>query len=221
MPILPWNCDSKGDQFTCAQAGCRDCLEKLICDNEGLIHACVRQQVQGGVAYADLVQEGRIALWQAVLRYDPQRGTAFSTYAWTVIRHRVWVAVRQARPCNLWVAEAECWWSVVPLAESAHGRAALQATLLAAVARLPDPLRAVIVWVYGLDGQPPRSMAALGREWGLTRERIRQLRNEALVLLRLPAYSAELRDLCDQNSRDAYRQALQLNRKWLLGQRKS
>jgi hypothetical protein len=64
-------------------------------------------------------------------------------------------------------------------------------------------------------------MAALGRKWGLTRERIRQLRNEALLLLRLPAYSAELRDLCDQDSRSAYRQALQLNRKWLLRGRKS
>jgi DNA-directed RNA polymerase sigma subunit (sigma70/sigma32) len=87
------------------------------------------------------------------------------------------------------------------------------------VARLPDRLRAVIVWVYGLDGQPPRSMAALGREWGLTRERIRQLRNDALVLLRLPAYSAELRDLCDQDSRTAYRQALQFNRQWLARKR--
>jgi DNA-directed RNA polymerase sigma subunit (sigma70/sigma32) len=83
------------------------------------------------------------------------------------------------------------------------------------VSRLPDRLRAVLVWVYGLDGQPPRTMAALGRKWGLTRERIRQLRNEALLLLRLPAYSAELRNLCDQDSRRAYRQALRLNQQWL------
>jgi DNA-directed RNA polymerase specialized sigma subunit len=122
MAILPWNCDSKGDQFTCAQAGCQDCLEKLICDNEGLIHACLRQQVQGGVAYADLLQEGRIALWQAILKYDPQRGTTFSTYAWMVIRHRVWAAVRKSRPCNLWVAEAECWQSGRPAGGLARSR---------------------------------------------------------------------------------------------------
>jgi hypothetical protein len=79
----------------------------------------------------------------------------------------------------------------------------------------------VIVWVYGLDGRSPGTMAALGRKWGLTRERIRQLRNEALVLLRLPSFSAELRDWCDQDSRTAYRQALQLNRKWLARRRKS
>ena len=106
--------------------------------------------------------------------------------------------------------------SIAEIAERAHLSAAIQAALLAAVAQLPERLRAVLVWVYGLDGQPPRTMAALGRQWGLTRERIRQLRNEALVLLRLPAYSAELWDWCDQDSRAAYRQALQLNRKWLV-----
>jgi DNA-directed RNA polymerase sigma subunit (sigma70/sigma32) len=100
-------------------------------------------------------------------------------------------------------------------------KTATDTALLAAVARLPQRLRAVLIWVYGLDGQPVRSMAALGREWGLTRERIRQLRNEALVFLRLPALSAELRDLCDQDSRAADRQAQQLNRKWLARKRKS
>ena len=28
----------------------------------------------GGMVYADLVQEGRIALWRAVLKYDPPAG---------------------------------------------------------------------------------------------------------------------------------------------------
>ncbi len=221
MTILPCKRAMEGGNFGCAQAGCSQCLEKLICANEGLIHACLQRQVIGGMAYADLVQEGRIALWQAVLQYDPQRGTAFSSYAWIAIRNRVWVTVRYANQCNLWVASEGSWPSRSEIAERAYLDTAIQRALLAAVAGLPDRLRAVLVWVYGLDGQPPRTMAALGRQWGLTRERIRQLRNEALLLLRLPAYSAELRDLCDQDSRIAYRQALQLNRDWLVRRRKS
>ncbi len=215
MTIVPCNHESVGDQFTCAQAGCGNCLEKLICANEGLIHACLRREVIGEMAYTDLVQEGRIALWRAVLQYDPQRGTAFSTYAWIAIRNQLWAAVGRVHPCEPWLEVEAPWRSIAEIAERAHLSAAIQAALLAAVAQLPERLRAVLVWVYGLDGQPPRTMAALGRQWGLTRERIRQLRNEALVLLRLPAYSAELRDWCDQDSRTAYRQALQLNRKWL------
>ena len=191
----------------------------MILANEGLVHAYLRRQVIGGMEYADLEQEGRIALWYAVRKYDPQQGTAFSTYAWTAIRNQVWAAVRYANQSYLWEEEAEPWWPISEIAETAHLSAALQTALLAAVARLPDRLRAVIVWVYGLDGQPSQTMAALGREWGLTRERIRQLRNDALGLLRLPAYSAELRVLRDQASRAAYRQALRLNHDWLARRR--
>ena len=46
----------------------------------------------GGIDYADLVQEGRIGLWLAILHYDPARGYAFSIYAWTAIRYRLWRA---------------------------------------------------------------------------------------------------------------------------------
>ncbi len=216
MSIVPCKRAMEGGNFGCAQAGCPNCLEKLIRANEGLIHACLRREVIGEMAYADLVQEGRIALWRAVLQYDPQRGTAFSTYAWIAIRNQLWAAVGRVHSCEPWLEVEAPWRSIAEIAERAHLQSNIHTALRATVARLPERLRAVLIWVYGLDGQPPRTMAALGRQWGLTRERIRQLRNEALVLLRLPAYSAELRDWCDQDSRAAYRQALQLNRKWLL-----
>ena len=51
--------------FVCAQAGGRACLEALMHQHEGLVHTVLRQQARGGVPYDDLLQEGRIALWQA------------------------------------------------------------------------------------------------------------------------------------------------------------
>ena len=45
----------------------------------------------------ELLHEGQIALWQAILHYDPGRGVAFSTYAVPAIRHRLWAAVAQAQ----------------------------------------------------------------------------------------------------------------------------
>jgi hypothetical protein len=73
--------------------------------------------------------------------------------------------------------------------------------------------------VYGMGDGPPLTLAAIGRQMGLTRERIRQLRNEALVLLRLPALSIRLRGLCNQDSRQAYREARRLNNVWLRSRR--
>jgi len=58
--------------YRCAQAGCQACLNRLLVHHEGLIQVVVRRQYLGGhSAYADLVQEGRMALWHAILRYDP------------------------------------------------------------------------------------------------------------------------------------------------------
>lgn len=69
--------------------------------------------------------------------------------------------------------------------------------------------------LYGLDGQPGQTLQSVGRQYGLTRERIRQLRNDALLQLRLPAYSGRLRQLCDRNDRASYQRLQQLNRDWL------
>ncbi len=54
------------------------------------------------MAYAELVPEGRLALWQAVLHFEPQRGVQFSTYGGRAVERALWAAVRQAR-----AAEAE------------------------------------------------------------------------------------------------------------------
>jgi DNA-directed RNA polymerase sigma subunit (sigma70/sigma32) len=84
MAILT-GCHSLGvTNFACAQAGCPDCLEILLRENDGLIHSVVQRQRIAGIEYEELIQEGRIALWQSILHFDPGRGYAFSTYAWAL-----------------------------------------------------------------------------------------------------------------------------------------
>jgi RNA polymerase sigma factor (sigma-70 family) len=200
--------------FACAQSGCRVCLEALMRRHEGLVHTILRRQARGGVAYEDLLQAGRIGLWQAILHFDPWRGVAFSTYAWVAIERWIWRVVARANrpqgrlsppePCdprqmveeNLWQAEVHC-------------------ALAEAVSRLPTRLRQVIVAAYGLDGESPRTLIAIGQQFGVSREMARLWRNDALLLLRLPAFSGRLRRLCDQHSRAAYARTQALNRAWL------
>jgi len=200
--------------FACAQAGCQACLDALVRQHEGLVHTVLRRQFRGDVAYEDLLQEGRIALWQAVLHFDSQRGVAFSTYAGVAIERRIWRAVARAnRPQGHWppppppdplaMAEENLWWAEV------------QAALREALSRLPQPLQRVIVAAYGLDGEPPRTLAAIGRQCGVSREMARHWRNDALLLLRLPAFSGRLRHLCGQDTRAAYARTQALNRAWL------
>jgi RNA polymerase sigma factor (sigma-70 family) len=211
--------------YDCAQAGCEACLEALLRRHEGLLHAIVRRQWRGGMAYADVAQEGRIGLWQAIMHFDPHRGVAFSSYAWPAIERRLWRAVavtaKQARAEQAGRHRVPSQLpDVVHMAEEALWRAQVRAALAELLIHLPDRLREVIIAAYGLDGAPASSLAALGRRYGVSRESVRLWRNEALVQLRLPVFSARLRELCQQNSRAAYARTLALNRAWLSRRRK-
>ena len=212
-------CHSRGvGRFACAQAGCLACLEALLRENKGLIHSVIRQQGMGGIHYADLDQEGRIGLWVAIQHYDPGRGAAFSSFAWAVIRYRILNARLYAdREQD---DEAEAWLELVDEIEEGWWRWHVRQALLEVVGELPGRLRQLICLAYGLGGEGPYSLAAIGREWGISRERVRQLRNNALVLLRLPALSVRLRGECEQDSRQAYQQALCLNRAWQRSRRR-
>jgi len=206
--------------FVCAQAGCQVCQDALMRHHEGLIHIVLRRQARGGVPYEELLQEGRVALWQAILHFDLDRGIAFSTYAGVAIRNRIWRAVKQAnRPQGRLPPAAPA--NPLAIAEKGIWQDEVHTALLEAVSRLPERLREVITAAYGLDGKPPCTLAAIGHHFGVTREMARYWRNNGLVLLRLPAISGQLRYLCGQDSRAAYLRIQALSRAWLRKRRSS
>jgi RNA polymerase sigma factor (sigma-70 family) len=202
-------------QYLHAQQGCGRCLEELLCTHERLVHWVVRRQWRGSVAWADLEQEGRIALWQAILGYDVRRGTAFSSYAVVAIQRRIWRVVREGKRERvlLWCEEEYC-----PSAAAEWELAERQRQVAALVKRLPLRLQAIVVQAYGLGSEPALSLAAIGRQQGLSRERIRQLRNDALVHLRLQVLCSA--DVGVRLDRQRYRQLRHLNQAWLGRQRR-
>lgn len=214
MSILTECRTNGGNRFACAQAGCLDCMQALLGQHQGLIIVVLRRQYPGTCDYADLIQEGRIGLWQAILHYDIERGVAFSTYAGQVIRNRIWAVVRQGWKAHGWLAAEQSRDHLSELVAVWQQEQAGQA-LRDGLGCLPERLQRVIEQAYGLNGEAPRSLAEIGREMGISRERVRQLRNEALALLRLPVVSGELRSLCERDSRSDYRQARRQNDAWL------
>lgn len=207
-PVVSTGMDPR---FTRAQAGCPDSLNALLRQHEGLVQAAVRRQVTGGAAFDELLQAGREGLWRALLGYDPQRGTRFATYAWPCIVRAIWCAAR-ARP-TLPVGLPPDRRATTDPAQL-YAEQQVQAALYALVRRLPARLRGIIVRRYGLAGQSPATYAQLGRQLGLTRERVRQLHQEALLWLQQPAHAQQLRSLLDRHTAREYAAAATRQAQW-------
>jgi RNA polymerase sigma factor (sigma-70 family) len=248
--------DAAGEQALArrARAGDAEAERQLIEANLRLVISLARRYVHRGLSLLDLIEEGNVGLLHAVRKFDPDRGTRFSTYAtWWIRQAIVRALANQARMVRLPV-HVELLLSQYVRAQRALtqelGRAPLSAEMasrlgrtveqvedlehllqqrtlsldapsggsgqgslqdviqdpesvpgggLAAALRaradlagvlqdLADGERRVITKRFGLSGEEPMTLEAIGKEMGVTRERVRQI--EAAALKRLGALLA-------------------------------
>jgi len=207
--------------FHRAQAGCQDSLNRLMARHEPLVHTVVRRQFRGHLPFSEALHAGRIGLWRAILGFDPERGLAFSTYAWKPIMHRIWREVklaereyvREVQNCPLWTVSDSMLGKDRP--EKAWVSEELLRTLWELVARLPERLRIVVVARYGLLGQGRTFYPRIGALLGVSHERARQLHTEALLWLRHPAHSQQLRSLLGRHTLAEYEVVEAEIQRWL------
>jgi RNA polymerase sigma factor (sigma-70 family) len=188
-------------------------LDQAIVHHEKLVRWVARRQWPGELPRADVWQVGRIGLWHALQRFDPKRGTAFSSYAIPAITRTIWRAVTLAQrkpPEELTPHPPQ----EAPDLEAYVERVISYELLHGLVATLPRRWRAVIIAHYGLDGRPAQTLSELARAWGVTPQRIFQLRTEALLWLAHPARSLALRQWLGCNRVADYRAYLARQRRW-------
>jgi RNA polymerase sigma factor (sigma-70 family) len=185
--------------------------------HDGLVQAVVRRQVLGELPFDEALQAGRIGLWQAILHFDPHRGVAFSTYAWTCIMRHIWRAVKEdtrQRGPPLPPSGGGGPPAAGPDPVALYEDRELRQALYALVQRLPERLDYVIVARYGLDGRPPACYRQIGAVLGISAEWARQLHTAALVWLRQPAHSQTLRSLLGRHTLADYQFADALAQRW-------
>ena len=206
-------------RFEQAQGGCQDSLDLLMAKHEPLVIYAVNRQNLGDLPIEEADQAGRIGLWQAIQKYDPATGNQFSTYAYPAIVHHVWAAVKTHCVANrkaYALGEMQLFlphWEAGPAAVQAQSE--LRACLHEMVQYLPERLRKVMDAYYGLAGQRPLVLREIGAQMGVTRQRVQQLKVEALVWLRHPAHSQELRMLLQRHSQQEYEWAEEMAQIWL------
>jgi RNA polymerase sporulation-specific sigma factor len=205
--------------FMKAQAGCAESLNELMEQHEGLVHLVVRRQWMLTLEYEEALQAGRRGLWRAVLGYNPERCTRFSTYAYPAIMRYIWGAVKgeQRRlkrevPISILVLHS---YETGPDPAWLKYQQDIQDNLLGLIKRLPERLQVVITDHYGLGGKEPQTLKEIGGQIGLSKTQVGWLRKEALVWLSQPAHSQELRDLVARHTQRQYELADELAQIWL------
>ncbi len=202
--------------FRQAQAGCYQSLNLLMARHDGLVHQILHRYGLGGLCFSEALLAGRHGLWRAILHYTPERGFAFSTYAWPCIRHQIRQAVRTQTRAE---SRPEVCWAVIPrpMVEPSRQYEAdrVESAVGHLVSRLPQRLRQVIVRRYGLMGQTPATFTQIGATLGVTGARAGQLHTEALIWLRQPAHSQALRSLLERHTTAEYAWADEIAQRWL------
>ena len=162
----------------------------LIRCNLRLVVSIAKRHVGPLAQLLTLVSEGNMALIRAVECYDYGRNARLATYAtWAISKHFARVVPEENYRFATFVTGKEEMLAAVGDArpdphEHSESIAHLKTILTRATQHLTVRERTIIQSHFGTDGRPARTLEEIGKVFGLTRERIRQIEAKALEKLR-------------------------------------
>lgn len=156
----------------------------IVRANLRLVVSVARRHLRQGLSLMELISDGNITLMRAVESFDVHRGFRFSTYATLSLMkgfaRSVPTMLAARRPTR------EAVLPDVPDAREpiAAERALHRDELRQALGRLSDRERTVLSAHYGLEESAPATYEQVGRRLGLTKQRVRQIEQNAIAKLR-------------------------------------
>ena len=173
---------------------------QIIRANLRLVVSIAKRHVGPINNFFELVSDGNMSLIRAVEKFDYSRGNKFSTYAsWAIMKNFARTIPEENYRRDRFVTGHEEMFEAAAdnrtdehEYESALKR--MQEAVKGMLGRLDDRERRIIISRYGLNGANEQTLEQLGRELGITKERVRQIESRAQDKLRRFA-KEEKRDL--------------------------
>ena len=173
---------------------------QVIKANLRLVVSIAKKHVNSGSDFFELISEGNMALIRAVEKFDFSRGNKFSTYAsWAIMNRFARAIPEENHRRDRFVTGHEAMFeSAADTRSDEHeiefAARRVRETVNVMLGKLDARERRVLESRYGLGGASEQTLEQLGRELGITKERVRQIESRAQEKLRKIA-DAEALDL--------------------------
>ena len=163
---------------------------QIIRANLRLVVSIAKKHVGRSDNFFELVSDGNMSLIRAVEKFDYARGNKFSTYAsWAIMKNFIRsIPIENHRRDRFVTGHDDLFEAAADNRTDEHEYESTQRRMRDAVkgmlGRLDDRERRIIISRFGLDGVGEQTLEQLGRELGVTKERVRQLEARAQSKLR-------------------------------------
>jgi RNA polymerase primary sigma factor len=163
---------------------------QIIRANLRLVVSIAKKRVGATNNFFELVSDGNMSLIRAVEKFDANRGFKFSTYAsWAIMKNFARSIPEERHRRDRFVTGHDEMFEMAPdtradVYEQEKGHIRSQQLVQGMLGRLNDRERHVLISRFGIGGADEQTLEALGRELGVTKERVRQIESRAQEKLR-------------------------------------
>jgi RNA polymerase primary sigma factor len=195
----PCHCDAAElDEIERLQTAALAIKNQIIRANLRLVVSIAKKYVGPMNNLYELISDGNMSLIRAVENFDASRGVRFSTYATWVIKNNFSRSLAAERlHHDRFVAGLEDRFETAPdtrsdIYEQERDHRRSQEIVRSLLGRLDDRERRILTSRFGIGGAGEQTLEQLGRELGVTKERVRQIQMRAQNKLRTMALEQKL-----------------------------
>jgi RNA polymerase sigma factor (sigma-70 family) len=163
---------------------------QIISANLRLVVSIAKRHVGPSNDFFHLVSDGNMSLIRAVEKFDYARGNKFSTYAsWAIMKNFArTIPEENFRRDRFVTGHEEMFESAADNRTDEHeyenSQKRMQDAVKGMLGRLDDRERRIIISRYGISGASEQTLEQLGKELGVTKERVRQIESRTLEKIR-------------------------------------
>jgi len=178
------------DKIEALQEEALSVKNQIIRANLRLVVSIAKRHVGPSNNFFELVSDGNMSLIRAVEKFDYARGNKFSTYAsWAIMKNFARTIPEENFRRDRFVTGHEEMFEAaadnrVDEHEYENAQRRMQEAVKGMLGRLDERERRIIISRFGINGANEQTLEQLGRELGITKERVRQIESRAQDKLR-------------------------------------